>query len=76
MLSFEGVEAGRAVRLRALADVGWAVSIERPLGEEGELCLIEGHGRRLLGRGPTADAAAAEALARFDEQDPPAGPGG
>jgi hypothetical protein len=71
VLSFEGVEAGRAVRLRSLADVGWAVSIERPLGEEGELCVIEGRGRRLIGRGPSADAAAADALARFDEQDAP-----
>ena len=75
MLSFEGVDAGRAVRLRALADVGWAVSIERALGEEGELCVIEGRGRRLVGRGPSADAAASDALARFDEQAPPQGAG-
>lgn len=66
MLSYEGVEAGRAVRLRALADIGWAVSIDRPLGEEGERCIIEGHGMRAVGRGPSADAAAADALAHLD----------
>ena len=61
MLSFEGIEAGRAVRLRALVDVGWAVAIERPLGEEGEVCIIEDREVRVVGRGPTADAAAADA---------------
>jgi hypothetical protein len=71
MLSFEGVAAERAVRLRALADVGWAVSIGRASGDDGELCVIEGHDRRFTGRGPDADAAAADALARFDERDPP-----
>jgi hypothetical protein len=72
MLSFEGVDAARAVRLRALVDLGWAVSIERPLGEDGEVCIIEDHQVRVVGRGPTADAAAADALARLDER----GPGG
>ncbi|HMO00290.1 MAG TPA: hypothetical protein PKD59_12835 [Miltoncostaeaceae bacterium] len=70
MLSFEGIEAGRAVRLRALVDVGWAVVIERPLGEDGEVCIIEGPEGRVTGRGPTADAAAADALARLDGGDP------
>jgi len=67
MLSFEGIGAERAVRLRALVDVGWAVTIERPLGERGEVCIIEGHEMRVVGRGATADAAAADALARLDE---------
>lgn len=67
MLSYPGVAAERAVRLRELADVGWAVSIERPLDESGELCVIEGHGRRVIGRGESADAAAADALARLEE---------
>ncbi len=73
MLSFEGVEAGRAVRLRGLVDVGWAVTIERPLREEGERCVIEGHGVRVVGRGADADAAARDALARFDAREPPPG---
>ena len=70
MLSFEGVEAGRAVRLRELADVGWAVSIERPLGEDGEICIIEGRRGRIVGRGASADQAAEDALARFDQVEP------
>jgi hypothetical protein len=68
MLSFEGVEPDRAVRLRALADIGFAITIERPLGEKGELCVIEGKGRRVIGRGATADAAAADALAQWDPE--------
>lgn len=67
MLSYTGVAAERAIRLRALADVGWAVSIERPLGEDADICVIEGHGRRVIGRGADADAAAADALARLAE---------
>ncbi|HSJ73178.1 MAG TPA: hypothetical protein VK904_02585 [Miltoncostaeaceae bacterium] len=70
MLSFPGVAAGRAVRLRELVDVGCAVTIERPLGEEGEVCVIERHGRRVTGRGPSADEAAADALARWDDAGP------
>ncbi len=66
MLSFEGIEAGRAARLRALVDVGRAVAVERPLGQDGEVCIIEGPQGRVTGRGPTADAAAADALARLD----------
>lgn len=71
MLSYTGVAAERAVQLRELADVGWAVSIERLLGEEAELCVIEGHGRRVIGRGASADAAAADALARLAEPEDP-----
>jgi hypothetical protein len=67
VLSFPGVSAERAVRLRELADVGCAVSVERPLGEDGELCVIEGGGRRVSGRGATADEAAAEALALWED---------
>jgi len=67
MLSFEGVEPDRGVRLRALADLGYALTIERLLGEEGELCVIEGKGRRVLGRGATADAAAADALSQWED---------
>jgi hypothetical protein len=67
VLSFPGVSAARAVRLRELADMGCGVSIERPLGEGGELCVIEGRGRQVSGRGATADEAAAEALARWDD---------
>ena len=70
MLSFPGVSAGRAVRLRELVDVGCAVTIERPLGEEGEVCVIERHGRRVTGRGANADEAAADALARWDDGGP------
>lgn len=69
MLSFPGVSAEHAERLRVLADAGCAVAIERPLGEDGELCVIEGRGRRVAGRGPDADAAAADALARWDGGD-------
>jgi hypothetical protein len=67
VLSYPGVAAERAVKLRELADVGWAVSIERPLGEDADLCVIEGRGRRVIGRGESADAAAAEALARLKD---------
>ena len=67
MLSFPGVDADRARRLRELADMGCAVTIERPLGETGEMCVIEDRGRRAVGRGADADAAAADALARWDD---------
>ncbi len=67
MLSYTGVEAGRAARLRELIDVGWAVSIERALEEDLSLCVIEGHGRRIIGRGADADAAAADALAALSD---------
>ena len=69
MLSFSGVSAERAVRLRELADVGCAVSIEREPGGE-ERCIIASRGRRVIGTGATADAAAADALERWG-----AGPG-
>ena len=55
------------MKLRELADVGWAVLIERPLGEDADLCVIEGRGRRVIGRGESADAAAADALARLKD---------
>jgi len=67
MLSFEGVHPEHAVRLRALADVGFAITIERPLGEKGELCVIEGKGRRVIGRGATADTAVVDALAQWED---------
>jgi len=67
VLSYPGVAAERAVKLRELADVGWAVTLERPLGEEVELCVIEGRGRRVIGRGASADDAAADALARLED---------
>lgn len=66
VLSFPGVVAERTERLRALVDAGCAVAIERPLGEEGEICIIERRGRRVVGRGPDADAAAADALQRWE----------
>lgn len=69
MLSFPGVSAGRADRLRRLTDMGCAVTIGRPLGEEGEVCLIEFRNRRVTGRGATPDAAAADALAQWDDGD-------
>jgi hypothetical protein len=69
MLSFPGVSAEHAERLRVLADSGCAVAIERPLGEEGDVCIIEGRGRRVTGRGPDASAAAADALACWDGDD-------
>lgn len=64
MLSFPGVSADRAVALRELAEVGCAVSIERETESE-ERCIIDGRGRRAVGTGPTADAAAADALERW-----------
>jgi hypothetical protein len=67
VLSFPGVAAERAARLRGLADVGCAVTIERPLHEDGEVCVIERHGRRITGRGATADEAAADALSLWDD---------
>jgi hypothetical protein len=67
VLSFPGVAAQRAARLRELADLGCAVTIERPLGEGGEVCIIERHGRRVTGRGATADESAIEALARWED---------
>lgn len=68
MLSFPGVSADRAERLRGMADAGHAVTIERPLGAEGHVCLIDFRGRRVEGQGQTADAAAADALARWDDE--------
>jgi hypothetical protein len=65
VLSYTGVAAERATRLRALIRVGWAVSIERARDEDASLCVIEGHGRRVIGRGADADAAAADALTRL-----------
>lgn len=70
MLSFPGVAPDRAERLRALADMGCAVTVERPLGEDGEICVIEGRGRYVVGRGANADEAAAAALAEWAEDAP------
>ncbi len=64
VLSFPGVGAGHAVRLRELADVGCAVTIERETGGD-ERCIIASRGRRVIGTGATADAAAADALERW-----------
>lgn len=74
MLSYTGVAAERAIRLRALADVGWAVSIERPLGEDADICVVEGRGRRVIGRGANADDAAADALAQLADVEERGGP--
>jgi hypothetical protein len=67
VLSFPGVAAERAERLRALADVGWAVTIERAIDEGLEVCVIEGRGRYVTGRGATPDEAAADALAQLED---------
>lgn len=67
MLRFEGIDAERALRLRALVDLGCAVSVERPLGADGEVCIIEHHGLRVVGRGSSADEAAADALAQWED---------
>ncbi len=68
MLSFPGVRAERAERLRALADMGCAVTLERETGGE-ERCIIASERRREIGIGATPDDAAADALARW-EADP------
>ena len=67
MLRLTGVDSERALALRALMDVGCSVALERPLGEQGEICVIEGRGHQVVGRGPTADAAAADALAKWED---------
>ena len=64
MLSYTGVSADRALALRGLVDLGIAVDLEREAGGE-ERCIIEGRGRRVDGTGPSADAAAADALERW-----------
>lgn len=64
MLSFPGVRAERAERLRALADMGCAVTLERETGGE-ERCIVSSERRRVIGTGATPDAAAADALARW-----------
>jgi hypothetical protein len=68
VLSYPGVGAEHTLALRALADLGIAVELERE-ADGGELCIIEGRGRKVVGRGATADAAAGDALAiwRFGE---------
>lgn len=68
MLSFPGVGAERALALRELADLGIAVDLERETDRE-ERCIIDGRGRRVVGTGPTADAAAADALERWRRPD-------
>jgi hypothetical protein len=69
MLRLTGVEPERALALRRLMDLGCAVALERPLQEAGEICVIEGRGHKIVGRGATADAAAADALARWKDAD-------
>ena len=64
MLSYTGVSADRALALRGLVAVGIAVDLERGGGGE-ERCIIDGRGRRVVGTGPSADAAAADALERW-----------
>jgi hypothetical protein len=66
MLSFVGVSAEHSLRLKALAEVGCAVSIVRET-DTMERCIIESHGRRVIGQGTSADAAAADALERWEE---------
>lgn len=67
MLSFPGVSADRAERLRALADVGCAVTLEREAGDV-ERCIISARGRRVIGTGATADEAAADALSQWSAE--------
>ncbi len=64
MLSYPGVGAEHALALRGLADLGIAVELERAAEGE-ELCIIEGRGRKIVGRGPTPDEAAGDALERW-----------
>ena len=64
MLSYPGVSADRALALRGLVGLGIAVDLEREAGGE-ERGIIEGRGRRVVGTGPSADAAAADALERW-----------
>ncbi len=64
MLSFPGVRADRAERLRALADVGCAVTLERETGGE-ERCIVASDRRRVIGTGATPDDAAADALSQW-----------
>lgn len=64
MLSFPGVSADLAVRLRELADVGCAVTVQRETDGE-ESCIIASRGRQVVGTGATADAAATDALERW-----------
>jgi hypothetical protein len=62
-----GVSSDRAVRLRELADLGCAVTVERELGTDDEICVVSIGERRVLGRGKNADDAVADALAQWDE---------
>ncbi len=64
MLSYPGVGAEHTLALRALADLGIAVELER-MDEGEERCIIEGRGRRVVGSGPTPDAAAGDALGKW-----------
>lgn len=65
MLRYVGVSSARAVRLRELADLGCATALERVAGG-GNVCIIRLGDRRVIGRGPTADDAVADALAQWD----------
>jgi hypothetical protein len=64
VLTYSGVTSAHAARLKALAGMGCAVSIERETDSE-ERCIIESHGQRVIGVGATADAAAADALEQW-----------
>jgi hypothetical protein len=65
VLTHMGVNHERSRRLRTLADIGCAVTIERA-NDTGEWCIVEHQGRRVIGVGATADAAAADALEQWE----------
>lgn len=67
MLRYVGVSSERAVRLREMAELGCAIALEREARADGHLCVIRLADRRVIGRGPTADAAVASALAMWDD---------
>lgn len=67
MLRYVGVSSDRAVRLRELADLGCAVTVERELGTDDDICVVTLGERRVLGRGKTPDDAVGDALAQWDE---------
>ena len=68
MLRFTGVTIEHGARLSELIEAGCAVTIERPLREGGKECIIERKGRRVTGRGSTADEAARDALSLWEDR--------
>ncbi|MGE0027320.1 MAG: hypothetical protein AB7O78_17675 [Thermoleophilia bacterium] len=58
---------GMVVRLGVLVDAGWTVTLGRRPGSDETVCVIEDRHVRVGGRGPSADAAAAAALASLGE---------